>query len=104
MRRSAYWLALTVLCLAPALALAAEGDYELKAGKVYRVDGGGERPLEDVEPQRADTDAGPWAWVLVDPGAGALTIWESSVKDEKDWGDDERTEEGEITVPVPAAG
>lgn len=247
MRRSACLLALLALCLAPALAPAAEGDYLLKVGKVYRVDGGRERPLEDTEPQRADTGAGPWAWVLVDPGespemegseggvwffrgkeerpagflpieeeagscrltfspsgdklliawgmepikhlslyfidkdkgfvkkasfasqgppfwvdphrfaftsvepgkgarardrfdlwwssakvydsatgetaavreasatrnysvsgydpeAGALTIWESSVKDEKDWGDDERTEEGEITVPVPAAG
>lgn len=44
MRRSAYWLALTALCLAPALALAAEGDYVLKAGKVCRVDEGGAVP------------------------------------------------------------
>ena len=66
MRRFACLSALTVLCLAPALAPAAEGDYVLKAGKVYRVDGGGERPLEDAAPQRA--------------------------------------EEGEIAVPIPAAG
>ena len=64
MRRRSFAVLLTcALCaggaLAPAGAWAAEGDYLLKAGKVYRVDGDRERPLEDVEPQRAETGAGP---------------------------------------------
>ncbi len=47
---------------------AAEGDYFLKDGKAYRVDGGVEKLLEGVDVQRADTNAGPWSWITVDPG------------------------------------
>ncbi len=53
--------------LAPARARAAEGDYILKDGNIYRVDGGKERLLEDESPQSGATDAGIWSWVQVDP-------------------------------------
>ena len=43
------------------------GDYVLKDGKVYRVDGGKEKLLPDDEPQRFNTDAGLFSWILVDP-------------------------------------
>ncbi len=45
----------------------AEGNYLLKDGKAYRVDGGRETLLEGVDAQRADTAAGPWSWIVVDP-------------------------------------
>ncbi|MBQ3893414.1 MAG: hypothetical protein II737_08490 [Mailhella sp.] len=47
---------------------AAEGVYLLKDGKAYRADGGTEKLLEGVDVQRADTSAGPWSWIAVDPG------------------------------------
>ena len=50
---------------------AAEGNYLLKDGKAYRVDGGREKLLAGVEVQRADTVAGPWSWIVVDPGQSA---------------------------------
>ena len=49
-------------------AQAADGDYLLKDGKAYRMDGGREKLLEGVDAQRADTDAGAWSWFVVDPG------------------------------------
>ena len=54
-----------VLCAGAAHA--AVGDYILKGGKAFRVDGGKETPLKDCEVQMADTEAGPWAWILIDP-------------------------------------
>ena len=53
--------------LVPESAWAGEGDYVLKDGKVYRVDGGKETLLEDAEPERANTDKGLFSWILVDP-------------------------------------
>lgn len=35
---------------------------------------------------------------------GTLVIIEYSVKDEKDWADEDKVEEKELTVPIPAAG
>ena len=58
---------LTVGLLVPEWALAAEGKYVLKGGNVYRVVKGEVKRLEGVEPKRADTEAGPWAWILTDP-------------------------------------
>ena len=34
---------------------------------------------------------------------GAVTVWEDSVKSEKDWGDEDKIEGREITVEIPAA-
>ena len=48
------------------------GTFLLKGGKVYRVVKGEMKPLEGVEPQRADTDAGPWAWIVTDPEAPGM--------------------------------
>ena len=39
-----------------------------------------------------------------DLDAGELQITEISVKTEADWGDDEKTQEKEMTAPIPAAG
>lgn len=84
MRRRSFAVLLTcALCaggaLAPAGAWAAEGDYLLKAAKVYRVDGGKERLLEDAEPQRQVTDAGLFSWILVDPEAEGMEGSESGI-------------------------
>ncbi len=46
---------------------AAESEYIVRGDKVYRVQDGKERLLEDEVVFRAETDAGKWAWVLVDP-------------------------------------
>ncbi len=54
-----------VLCAG--VAHAAEVNYILKGGKACRVTGGKVMPLKDCEVQRVDTEAGPWAWILVDP-------------------------------------
>ncbi len=48
-------------------AFAAGGDFVLKEGKAFRTDGGRQTPLKDCEPQRAETEAGTWSWILVDP-------------------------------------
>ena len=39
----------------------------LKEGKAFRMDMGRETPLKDCEISRAETEAGTWSWVLVDP-------------------------------------
>ncbi len=59
--------ALLICVLAASAAFAAEGDYIIRDRQAYRVDGGKETLLEDAEIQWAGTDAGLWAWILVDP-------------------------------------
>ena len=51
---------------------AAEGEYIVKGDQVYRTVKGKKKLLEDVSIERADTDAGPWAWFLADPEAPGL--------------------------------
>ncbi|MCR5815182.1 MAG: hypothetical protein K6G15_11935 [Desulfovibrio sp.] len=58
---------LLACALCTGVALAAQGDYLLKGGKAYRLTGGKEMPLKDCDVQSADTDAGLWSWILVDP-------------------------------------
>ena len=53
--------------LSAGAAFAAGGDFVLKEGKAFRTDGGRQTPLKDCEPQRAETEAGTWSWILVDP-------------------------------------
>ena len=55
-----------MLCSGPALA--AEGDFILKGGQAYRVDGGKKTPLKNCEPQEAQTETGTWSWIRVDSG------------------------------------
>lgn len=59
--------AMTWMARVPGAAFAEMGDYVLKDGKIYRVDGSKETLLEDDEPQSAGTEAGYYAWILVDP-------------------------------------
>ncbi|MBO4295968.1 MAG: hypothetical protein J5863_04355 [Desulfovibrio sp.] len=54
-----------VLCAGAACA--AEGDVVLKEGKAFRMDSGRETLLKDCELKQAETEAGTWSWVLVDP-------------------------------------
>ena len=62
-------LAAVLACaLCAGVSHAAGGEYVLKDGKAFRVDGGTETPLKDCEPQTASTDAGLWSWIVVDPG------------------------------------
>ena len=72
--------------LAPGGAWAAENEYAspagtflLEGGKVCRVDGDKMKPLEGVEPQRADTDAGLWAWIVTGPDEPGMEGSESGV-------------------------
>ena len=58
--------ALLVCLLFAGAGLAAES-YVIRDGKVCRVQDGKETILEDDEPQFANTDAGMWGWILVDP-------------------------------------
>ncbi|MCR5346752.1 MAG: hypothetical protein K6E38_03165 [Fretibacterium sp.] len=60
------FMALLICVMTLTAAWADVGDYVLKDGKVYRVDGGKEKLLEDEEPQRAGTEAGLFSWILVD--------------------------------------
>ena len=62
-----FFAVLLACVLYAGMAHAAEGDYILKDGKAYRLTGGKEIPLKDCEVQRAETESGPWAWILVDP-------------------------------------
>ncbi|MBQ2476146.1 MAG: hypothetical protein II515_02620, partial [Desulfovibrio sp.] len=39
----------------------------LKEGKAFRMDSGRETLLKDCELKQAETEAGTWSWVLVDP-------------------------------------
>ena len=39
---------------------------------------------------------------LTSVGDGVVTVWEDSVKSEKDWGDEDKIEGREITVEIPA--
>lgn len=65
--------------LVPGGTWAGEGDYVLKDGKIYRVDGGVERLLEDEAPRSDATDAGLWSWVQVDPVHEGMEGSESGV-------------------------
>ncbi|MBO4369346.1 MAG: hypothetical protein J5803_04530 [Desulfovibrio sp.] len=57
-----------LLCIVSACgAWAAEGDYLLKDGKVYRVDSGKEVLVPNGDFQTINTDKELWSWVLVDP-------------------------------------
>jgi hypothetical protein len=58
--------ALAVMCTSTAMAEEL-GGYILKDGKVYRVQDGEEKLLEDEPVNFANTDAGMYGWVLVDP-------------------------------------
>ena len=60
-------LLLSACLLCAGAAHAAVGDYILKDGKAFHVDGGTETPLKDCEPQTVSTDVGLWSWILVDP-------------------------------------
>lgn len=62
-----FFLAGLMIFILSAAACAEVGDYILKDGKIYRVDGKKETLLEDDEPGRARTDAGLYSWILVDP-------------------------------------
>ena len=62
-----FFAALLACALCAGGAWAGEGVSVLKAGKVYRGDGGKEPLLEDAVPERAATDKGLFSWVLVDP-------------------------------------
>ena len=62
-----FFVLLLAFTLLTGVAFAAEGDYILKDRQVYRVEKGKETLLEDDEPQFFNTDAGMWAWILVDP-------------------------------------
>ena len=58
----------------------AKTGYVLRDGKVYRVDGGKERLLENVEPQGISTEAGLWAWIMIDPETDGMEGSESGVQ------------------------
>ena len=59
-------VALCALCVGEAGA--AEGDYVLKDGKVYRTEGGKQTLVEDATPERAQTAKGLFSWITVAPG------------------------------------
>ena len=70
--KKSFFSKVLLLCLTLALcagaAMAEElGSYILKDGKVYRVQDGEEKLLEDEPANFANTDAGMYGWVLVDP-------------------------------------
>ena len=58
----------------------AKAGYVLRGEKVYRVDGGMERLLEDVEPLGVSTEAGLWAWIKIDPETEGMEGSESGVQ------------------------
>ena len=64
--RHRFFAALLACLLFAGAALAAES-YVIRDGKACRVTDGMETLLEDDEPQFANTDAGMWGWLLVDP-------------------------------------
>ena len=74
-----FFAALLACALCAGGAFAAEGDYILKDGKIYRVEGGKETLLEDEAPQSYATDAGLWSWVQVDPEYEGMEGSESGV-------------------------
>jgi hypothetical protein len=43
-------------------------------------------------------------YMLESADAGELVIWKYSVKDSKDWADEDKRETGQIKIPIPAAG
>ena len=63
-----------IICagVAPHEARAAAGEYALKGDQVYRTVKGRMKLLEDVSIEKADTNAGPWAWFLADPEVPGL--------------------------------
>ena len=58
----------------------AKTGYVLRGGKAYRVDGGKERLLANVEPHGVRTEAGLWAWIMIDPETDGMEGSESGVQ------------------------
>ena len=58
----------------------AKTGYALRGGKAYRVDGGKERLLANVEPHGVRTEAGLWAWIMIDPETDGMEGSESGVQ------------------------
>ena len=62
-----FFASLLACLLFAGVASAELGDYVLKDGKPYRVVDGEEKLLEDDAADFANTEAGMWGWLLVDP-------------------------------------
>ena len=58
----------------------AKTGYVLRGGKAYRVDGGKEKLLANVEPHGVRTEAGLWAWIMIDPETDGMESSESGVQ------------------------
>ena len=57
---------LLACALCTGVAWAAEGDYVIKDGNVYRMDGGKEKRMEE-DVHSTLTEKGAYSWILVDP-------------------------------------
>ncbi len=61
------FLCAAALLIGSASARGAVGDYLLRGDQVIRTEGGRQTPIEDTAADSANTDAGLWSWLLVDP-------------------------------------